>query len=138
MLLPASELYKLRCLFFKPNNRWNFTPFNKPHRVPRPMVTTVAMEGMPSGFTITSKITRSYRLPFILTHPAAALVQHALHKIKLTTSLKQVISLVTFIVLIRPLTLLRRMIGRPAFIRMDLNLLLLMHPRRFSSNTQEA
>jgi hypothetical protein len=130
MLLPVSEPYNLRCLFFKPNNRWNFTPFNKPHRVPRPMVTTVAMEGMPSGFTITSKITRSYRLPFILTHPAAALVQHALHKIKLTTSLKQVISLVlTFIVLIRPLTLLLRLIGRAAFILMDLNLLLLMHPR---------
>ncbi len=81
---PALELYNLKSLLAT-KNKWNFTPFNKQHRVPRPMVTTVAMEVMPAGFTITSKITQSYRLPFILTHPATALVQHALHKIKQTT-----------------------------------------------------
>ena len=86
------------------------------------MVTTVAMEVMPSGFTITSKSTQSYRLPFILTHPATALAQHASHKIKQTTWL-QLVFLPTIIVFPTPLALLRRLIGRIALINWDLNLL---------------
>ena len=107
------------------------------------MVTTVAMEVMPSGFTITSLGTQSYRRLFILTNPAAALVQHASHKIKQTTWLEQIIFLLLIltpiVLVIQPLALLtlRRILGS-ALLLMELNLLLLMHPRRFSSNTQVA
>jgi hypothetical protein len=51
MPLPASVLYNLAFLFWKAL-RLNFTPFNKQHRVPRCMVTIVAMEVVPTGFTI--------------------------------------------------------------------------------------